>query len=163
MDSVFIRLLVRITALALFFLVPVLNLFRIDLVNQHFYLLTQKFSFHEGYILLLAILTLVFSFVSISQWFGRQFCGWLCPHNTFVGYLIRFTKWNTNQVIRHSVDLLLSIIFAPIIAFCLLSYFINPFDIWNIIRSGAILNCSGISYIVLTMFFFLMINQPVTL
>ncbi|MGD8189965.1 4Fe-4S binding protein [Brevibacillus ginsengisoli] len=161
MDSAFIRSLTQVIALVLFFLVPLLNLFRIDLVNQHFFLLTEKFSFNEGFTLLLAILTLVFTFVSISQWFGRQFCGWLCPHNTFVGYLIRVTKWNilSNPTVRNVIDLLLSIIFAPIITFCLLAYFINPLDIWHTIISGNFLNITGIAFIVLLVFFFIMINR----
>lgn len=160
MDSALIRTLIQVTALVLFFLVPLLDLFRIDLVNQHFFLLTEKYSFNEGYILLLAILTLVFSFVSISQWFGRQFCGWLCPHNTFVGYLIRITKWDSlGTGARNVIDLLLSTIFAPIIAFCLLSYFIAPLDVWHTLLSGNLMNITGISYIVLTLFFFIMINR----
>lgn len=161
MGSALVRSLIEVTALVMFFLVPLLNLFRIDLVNHHFYLLTEKFSFNEGYILLLAILTLVFTFVSISQWFGRQFCGWLCPHNTFVGYLLRITRWEAlkNPTSRKLMDLLLSIIFAPIITFCLLSYFINPYDIWHTLSSGNLLNITGISFIVLVVFFFIMINR----
>ncbi len=161
MDSALFRPLMQLTALILFFIVPLFNLFRIDLVHQHFYLLTRKFSFNEGYILLMIILTLVFTFVSISQWFGRQFCGWLCPHNTFSGYLIRVTKWTwlKSDSARNTLDFLLSILFAPIIAFCLLAYFITPYDIWQTITSGNLLNMTGISFIVSTLIFFVMINR----
>lgn len=161
MGSALLRPLIQLAALLLFFFVPLLNLFRMDLENQYFYILRQKFSFSEGYILLLAILTLVFSFVSISQWFGRQFCGWLCPHNTFVGYLTRITKWQwlTSKVFRHTLDIVISVVFAPIIAYCTLAYFINPYEIWHILTTTNLFNMTGISFIVLTGFFFVMINR----
>ncbi|WP_161798182.1 4Fe-4S binding protein [Aneurinibacillus tyrosinisolvens] len=85
------RTITQISILLLFFIVPLLDIFRIDLVDLHFYVLRQRFSFSDGLILLLTVLLLVFAFVSIAQWFGRQFCGWMCPHNTFSGYLTKIT------------------------------------------------------------------------
>ncbi len=156
-----IRPLTELGALILFFLVPLLNLFRIDLPNLRFFLLGRQFTFNEGYILLLVILTLVFTFVSISQWFGRQFCGWLCPHNTFSGYLIRITKWSwlKSASARKTVDLVLSILFAPIITFCLLAYFMSPWDMWRTLITGDWLTHTGIFFIGGCLMFFLMIYK----
>lgn len=139
-----------------------LDLFRIDLTHLHFFVLRKSFPFSQGFILLLVILILVLFFIAISKWFGRQFCGWMCPHNTFSGYLTKITGSKTlknNKALRNVIDIGLSIIFAPIIAFAFISYFYNPVDLLNDIAS---LNFSGWAfwaYIVIIGFFFLMINR----
>lgn len=156
------RTLSQIAILVLFFVVPIFDLFRIDLTHLHFFVLRRSFPFSQGFILLLVILILVLFFIAISKWFGRQFCGWMCPHNTFSGYLTKITGSKTlknNKGLRNVIDIGLSIIFAPIIAFAFVSYFYNPVDLVNDIVS---LNFGGWAfwaYIVIIAFFFIMINR----
>ncbi|MFT9848020.1 4Fe-4S binding protein [Aneurinibacillus sp. REN35] len=155
------RTLSQITILILFFIVPLLDIFRIDLTHLHFYVLTKSFSFSDGYILLLTVLVLVFVFVSISQWFGRQFCGWMCPHNTFSGYLTKITnskRLRENAGLRNAIDIGLSLIFAPIIGFSMIAYFYNPKDLLQEIIT---LNTTWAfwAYVLTSAFFFVMINR----
>ncbi|ERI10566.1 4Fe-4S binding protein [Aneurinibacillus aneurinilyticus] len=156
------RMLAQVTILVLFFIVPLLDIFRIDLTHLHFYVLTKSFSFNDGYILLLTILVLVFAFVSISQWFGRQFCGWMCPHNTFSGYLTKITHSKTlrdNAGLRNAIDIGLSLIFSPIIAFSMIAYFYNPKDLFKEIMTLDTNAWSFWAYILTTVFFFIMVNR----
>lgn len=67
----------------LFFLGPVLNIFRVDMINQQLVFIGQYYPFELEYlmwlplgfyggVLLVGVITAVF---------GRLFCGWACPHN----------------------------------------------------------------------------------
>ena len=156
------RTLSQVSVLLLFFLVPMLDLFRIDLTHLHFYVLRRSFAFSEGLILLLVILTLVIFFLGISKWFGRQFCGWMCPHNTFSGYLTKITNSKTlknNKGLRETIDIGLSVIFSPIIAFAFVAYFYNPQELLNDIVTFNTGGWAFWAYILIIGFFFLMINR----
>ncbi|AMA72537.1 MULTISPECIES: 4Fe-4S binding protein [Aneurinibacillus] len=156
------RAFMQVTILILFFIVPLLDIFRIDVTHLHFYVLTKSFSFNEGYILLLTVLVLVFTFVSISQWFGRQFCGWLCPHNTFSKYLTKITHSRTlrnHPALRTVLDIGLSLVFAPIIAFSMIAYFYNPKDLFREITSLDTGAWAFWAYVLTTIFFFIMVNR----
>ncbi|HJV47347.1 MAG TPA: 4Fe-4S binding protein [Bacillota bacterium] len=157
-----VRLLSQLGAFVLFFIVPVLDLFRLDLSQLRFYLFQRSFPFSEGYIFLLSVLLLVFVFVGISKWFGRQFCGWLCPHNTFsvnLAKLIGSRFFKGKKFLQKSVDLFLSILFAPIISFSMLAYFYNPHELLNEIVFFQYKNWSFDVYLFLCIFFFVMINR----
>ena len=86
----------------------------------------------------------------------------MCPHNTFSGYLTKITNSKTlknNKGLRNVIDIGLSIIFAPIIAFAFVAYFYNPVDLLNDIIS---LNFNGWAfwfYLIIIAFFFIMINR----
>ncbi|WP_047150685.1 4Fe-4S binding protein [Aneurinibacillus tyrosinisolvens] len=123
------RSLFRAFFLILFFLVPFLDIFRIDLSANHFFLFGSEFAFSEGRILLYAVLLMVFAFVAIAVWFGRQFCGWACPHNKFLIYMNRLRSlpvFERNPLLKNSVDTLILLLCAPIITYGLISYFYNP-------------------------------------
>ncbi|WP_176560205.1 4Fe-4S binding protein [Brevibacillus dissolubilis] len=158
MSLPYTRPAVQLLALVMFFLVPLLDLFRMDLVHLHFYLFREKFAFSEGYILLLVILTIVFTFVTLSQFAHRMFCGFVCPHGTFSNLLIRLNQSPNmrNPFIRHTVDLLVSLIAAPLIAFCLLSYFMAPVELWGLITTGSLANIQGFFFIGSCLVFFFM-------
>ncbi|MEW9667479.1 4Fe-4S binding protein [Ammoniphilus sp. 3BR4] len=154
------RTVTQVAIFLLFFIVPILDLFRMDLMQLRFYVLRKSFSFSEGYILLLSVLLIVFFFVGISKWFGRQFCGWMCPHNTFSAYITKFTgseNLKNKPQVQKLLNILLSVIFAPVIAFSMVAYFFDPIilfrDIitlqWNSWAIGA--------YAVLIILFFIMI------
>jgi hypothetical protein len=156
------RTLSQVTILVLFFIVPLLDIFRIDLTHLHFYVLRKIFSFNDGYILLLTVLVLVFTFVSISQWFGRQFCGWMCPHNTFSGYLTKLTNSKTlrnSSGLRNAIDIGVSVVFAPLIGFSMIAYFYNPKNLLQDILSFNTGAWSFWAYILTVLFFFVMINR----
>lgn len=68
----------------LFFLSPVLNWFRVDMIHQKIVFFGGLYPFQSQYVqwiptvfygavLVIAVLSVVF---------GRLFCGWTCPHNT---------------------------------------------------------------------------------
>lgn len=145
-----------------YFLVPIFDIFRMDIVNGGFYLFTKRFSLHEGVVLLLSILFLVLFFVSITKWFGRQFCGWMCPHSTFSGYLVKITTkikfLKKRPKLAKVVDFILSLITAPVIAFSLYAYFYDPKDLLDLILRADFFNGLGGSYLATTGVFFVLIH-----
>lgn len=156
------RTLMQFFILLLFFIVPLFDIFRIDFMHLRFYVFRQSFSFYDGYILMLTVLILVFTFVSISKWFGRKFCGWMCPHNTFSVYvtkLLKTKKLHQKKWLRSMVDILLSFIFAPIIGFSMIAYFYSPYDLWKEIITLNATAWSFWAYVVATGFFFIMIHR----
>ncbi len=85
----------------LFLVAPILNVFRLDLYEGHFYFLTMDWSLDLQSVLndneapfavaqrvFLRVLFPVVSFIVIVGWlvwkYGRIYCGWLCPHFSVV-------------------------------------------------------------------------------
>ncbi len=69
---------------AFFFLGPLLNWLRVDMINQKLIFLGNAYPFEFQYLMWLPIgfyLGVVLIGV-ISVIWGRLFCGWTCPHNT---------------------------------------------------------------------------------
>ncbi len=155
-----VRPLSQIGIFILFFLVPLFNIFRIDLIQLKFFVFGRSFGFNEGYILLLCVLLMVFIFVGISKWFGRQFCGWMCPHNTFSVSITKITHSKTlkeSPALRKNIDVGLSILFAPVIAFSMVAYFFDPIVLIKEILSFEWKSWSFGAYVILVVFFFIMI------
>jgi hypothetical protein len=119
----------QISVFVAFFLVPLLNVFRIDVGGQHFFLFGKKFAYDDGLLLLVAILFLVLLVVLGAKISHRFFCSYMCPHNTFVGFLIRIGKRVPG------LDWAVAVLLAPLAAFALLAYFVDPGWLWNAIIS----------------------------
>lgn len=107
----------------LFFLVPYLNLFRLDIQGGHYYWMTKRLSFDQPLPLLLTILLLVFLVLGLSFFRARLFCSVICPHNTFSKAL----RW----LERRRLDLPVAIVCTPLVAFTLISYFEAPQQAWR--------------------------------
>ncbi len=144
-----------------FFTVPILDIFRLDLINQSFHLFTRAFSFQKGFLYLLALLFLVISFVAISKWSERRFCSWFCPHNTVIRLLF---KIECNQLllkapasIKTFIIFTLSLVVAMIASFGILAYFIHPIYLAITIIQLQFLTVSGTFFIFLSIILFLLI------
>ncbi len=76
--------LVQPLALALVFLGPVFNVFRIDMMAQKLVFFGKSYNFEFMHVMWLPIgfYGAVILIGIISMLWGRLFCGWTCPHNT---------------------------------------------------------------------------------
>lgn len=98
------RRITQIGFLALFILAPVFDLLRYDLVEKHAYILTFPWQLGiddllakrippaeaVGNVLLRLVLPLVLAFAAFmltARYWGRIYCGWLCPHFGMVEWL----------------------------------------------------------------------------
>jgi polyferredoxin len=69
---------------AVFFLSPVFNWFRVDVMSQRIIFLGNSYPFEHQYVMWLPIgFYLGVLLIAVATAFmGRVFCGWSCPHNT---------------------------------------------------------------------------------
>lgn len=157
-----IRPFVQIGIFILFFIVPLLDIFRMDLLQLRFFVFGKSFAYNEGYILLICVFLMVFTFLAISRWFGRQFCGWMCPHNTF-SFIVNKTldsgMIRKSKELRKLIELGLSALIAPVIAYCLISYFFDPITLFKEIIALEWKSWSVVAYITLVCIFFVMIYR----
>lgn len=127
----------------LFFLVPYLNLFRIDIPTGHYYWFTRRFPFSEALPLLLTVLLLVFTVFGLSFFRPRLFCSHMCPHNTTSRWLRKLMQWK--------LDIPVGILLAPLVSFTLLSYFAAPATVWAALTRGTS-TILLVAFVVLTVF-----------
>ncbi|WP_027416292.1 4Fe-4S binding protein [Aneurinibacillus terranovensis] len=156
------RSIFRSCILLLFFLVPLLNIFRIDLLSNHFFMFGSEFAFSEGRILLYAILLIVYSFVAIAVWFGRQFCGWACPHNKFLIHLNRILSlpvFQKHPVLKTIVDTVILLICAPVITFGVIAYFYDPAQLLSYIIHFDLSAWTFRAFLTISVFFFILLNS----
>lgn len=147
-----------------FFALPLFDIFRVDLLTFHFYVLGHKFNFSKGYILLVAVLILVFIFVTIAKWFGRQFCGWVCPHHKYVMFLnsLQNNKYlKNNRVLLFIVEYGIILLSSPIISFGFISYFYDPKKLFTEIVTFDYMNISILAFVLYSIFFFVMLHRKI--
>ena len=129
---------------ALCFLGPVLNIFRVDMLNQRLMFLGQSLPFEFNTLMWLPIgfYGAVIAISVISFIWGRLFCGWTCPHNTLTEWtftlramvgrhekprwmklLLKQAPWAKTPLIVASPLLALPITFALAL---LLSFYVVP-------------------------------------
>jgi len=117
----------EVLVLVLFFVVPFLDLFRIDILSGHYYWLTLRFAFAQALPLLLTILLLVFVVIGLNFFKPRMFCSHFCPHNTT-------SQW-MRTLVAYKLDIPVAILVTPAIAFTLMSYFVDPGKLFDAIIS----------------------------
>lgn len=111
------------------------SLLRIDIPGLNLYLFGQVLRIQELYLVLLASLIFVFSFLLITVVLGRVWCGWLCPQTTLsdvaewaarrLGLTVKHNRMHgplAGKVVLQGVYLFL----AFLVAANLLWYFIPP-------------------------------------
>lgn len=81
-------------------------LMQVDFFNRKLVLLGQVFWAHELNLFITAVLGTIFGIYALTAWGGRVFCGWVCPHNTWLESVFRpIEQWiegRANQ--RRSLD-----------------------------------------------------------
>jgi len=119
------RMLTQTGFFILFCVAPIFDLFRFDLDEGHFYLLTFHWSIGIGKelplgqlavnLLLYGLLPIVLLFAGaffLFYKYGRLYCGWLCPHfsvvemiNHYLSFAIgKYSVWEKKELPKIRVD-----------------------------------------------------------
>ncbi len=135
--------------LALFFLSPVTNLFRADMLASHLIFLGKTYPFEIQYLMWIPIgFYAIVLLVAIGTAFlGRIFCGWACPHNILtewtkplrtllgIGKKPRWLQLQLNRNPKLETPLRILSVFLGLILTILLSFllfsFVVPFQ-WQV-------------------------------
>ncbi|RHX84938.1 cytochrome c oxidase accessory protein CcoG [Leptospira stimsonii] len=146
------RYLVEAILLPIYFFLPWLRwgehpFIRLDIPNRKFYLLGNIFTPQEGYYLHLFLIGMGLSLFFFTTLIGRVWCGWACPQTVFtdvfdwIGRTILGSKYGKKDApkfgkfIVHFLWILVSIFGA----LAWVSYFADPYEMINEIRSSAFL------------------------
>ncbi|MBU0673883.1 MAG: 4Fe-4S binding protein [Proteobacteria bacterium] len=120
------------------------SLLRLDIAGQKLYLFGQILRIQELYLVLLATLIFVLSFLLVTVVLGRVWCGWLCPQTT-LSDLAEWTARRLGLTVKHNHlhgplwrKMLVQGIFlflAFVVAANLLWYFIPPRHFFSLLLS----------------------------
>jgi cytochrome c oxidase accessory protein FixG len=64
-------------------------LMQVDFFHRKLVLLGKVFLAHELNLFITAVLGTIFGIYALTAWGGRVFCGWVCPHNTWLESVFR--------------------------------------------------------------------------
>jgi len=126
------------------------SLFRLDAASRTLFFFGAAIRIEEFYLLLIAVLVILFVFLFVTMVFGRVWCGWFCPQTTMsdlAEYLERatgkFLPGGVSLLFKHLSYLLLSLLIAA----NLIWYFIPPHEFLQRLLAGELGIVAGISLV----------------
>lgn len=143
-----IRKLTQVLFLIVLILLPMLDIFRLDMADSRFVILGNYFFINQLYLALIAFVLSLLILALTARLFGRVFCGWLC-FQTFwselggkiLGFWSQYKKAKkakrkyiafTKAVVLFAISLVMMLGFYTL----LVSYFVAPKTIWAWITLG---------------------------
>src|SRR5579883_506404 len=96
-----LRKIVHLLCFLVFVALPFLNVIRFDIPHQRFYIAGQELWISEFVIIFFTLMFLLFVIVAMSVFYGRVYCGYLCPQMIFseasVALQGRLERWCTKR------------------------------------------------------------------
>jgi polyferredoxin len=152
-----------------FVALPFFNIVRFDIPRQRFYFAGIELWINEFAIVFFALMFLMFLVVVSSVFYGRVYCGYLCPQMIFseasLNLESRLKKWVTKKLISWSAkarNRLHAVLFHAMVAaasvflaFIFICYFVAPRDVLNSVLTFDIRTAGGISGAAVTLITFL--------
>ena len=152
-----------------FLALPFLNIVRFDIPRQRFYFAGYELWINEFAIVFFAMMFLMFLVVVSSVFYGRVYCGYLCPQMIFseasLNLESRLRRWVTKKFISWNPKLrnrLHRVLFYAMVAaasvflaFIFISYFVAPRDVLQSVMTFDIRTAAGICGAAVTLITFL--------
>ena len=152
-----------------FLALPFLNVVRFDIPHQRFYFAGYELWINEFGIVFFALMFLMFLVVVSSVFYGRVYCGYLCPQMIFseasVSLEQRLRRWVIKRfmgrpprvregIFRAAFYTILAAA-SVLLSFAFISYFVDPRDLLHRLASFDLRTTGGISGAVVTVITFL--------
>jgi cytochrome c oxidase accessory protein FixG len=158
-----IRKRVHVACFLVFLLLPFLNVVRFDIPRQRFYFFGYELWIDEFAIIFFALMFLMFLVVASSVFYGRIYCGYLCPQMIFseasVALENRIRKWTVKRgMSRGAVRPLFYAVVAVVsvaLAFLFVAYFVEPRDLARRLIGLDVHTAAGITGAAVTILTFL--------
>jgi polyferredoxin len=158
-----VRKLVHLACFLLFVALPFLNVIRFDIPHQRFYFAGQELWISEFVIIFFAMMFLLFVVVAFSVFYGRVYCGYLCPQMIFSEASVllqdRIRRWCAKRgYSKTAAPAAFYGVLAPasiFLAFVFISYFVEPRDLFRRLISVDVRTAAGISGAAVTLLTFL--------
>lgn len=163
------RKAVHLGCFLVFLALPFLDVVRFDLPRQRFYFAGRELWINEFGIVFFALMFLMFLVVASSVFYGRVFCGYLCPQMIFsdasVALEQRLRRWVIKRFVHwkpqarqwlHRAAFYGALLPASVVlAFVFISYFVEPRDLLGRLASFDVRTAGGFSGAVVTLIAFL--------
>lgn len=149
------RGLTRIILLVLALGIPFVHIggesaFRFDLPSLTLHVFGISLAMDEFFLVLVALLFLIFFIMLATIIFGRIWCGWLCPQ-TVVADLTGFVdRGSRNSIPRKTLAVVAVILISSLLSAAILWYFIDPYAFFTDLRRGTMGPVASWSWAVLT-------------
>ncbi|HTS60696.1 MAG TPA: 4Fe-4S dicluster domain-containing protein [Candidatus Acidoferrales bacterium] len=123
-----VRRRVQVACFLVFMILPFLNVIRFDIPRQRFYFAGYELWISEFAIVFFALMFLMFLIVLMSVFFGRIYCGYLCPQMIFSEASAFFEQWLKRKRVPRPKLAFLAVVAAGsvVLAFLFISYFAPP-------------------------------------
>jgi cytochrome c oxidase accessory protein FixG len=153
------RRVVEVAGALLFLLVPFVSfggdgLLRFDVSRMQFHLAGKVIPVEHLFIFLAAIFCVIFFFMLLTQWFGRIWCGWLCPQTVIcdlTSHIDRIKKKTAGKTLLLYLTLLP---ISALLAVVTVWYFVSPYDFIQRLGRGGLTGWESGSWMVLTVVIF---------
>jgi len=160
-----VRKAIHAACVVIFFALPFANLMRFDIPRQRFYFFGYELWISEFSIIFFSLMFLMFLIAAMAMFYGRVYCGYLCPQMIFSEASIalesklsrtvnKYVRWNAakrkllSQFLFYSIAAVASVI----LAFAFISYFVEPRDLLRRLLAFDIKTAGGIAGASTTLF-----------
>ncbi len=164
-----LRKRVHLICFAIFLILPFFNIVRFDIPHQRFYFAGQEIWINEFAIVFFTMMFLMFLIVVSSIFYGRVYCGYLCPQMIFSEASMalqaqlrrrvtkKFAQWKPAKRERLASTLFYSILAVASVglAFIFIAYFVEPRDLLRSLARLDIQTAAGIAGASVTLLTFL--------
>ena len=164
-----LRKLVHFGCFLGFLALPFFDLMRFDIPRQRFYFAGYELWISEFAIIFFALMFLMFLVIGSSVFYGRVYCGYMCPQMIFSEASItlqnrlrrwinkHFFQWPAKQreIATHVVFLAVLAPVSVFLAFAFISYFVPPRDLFSRLLAFDLHTAGGISGAAVTLITFL--------
>src|ERR1035441_4396597 len=154
-----LRKRVHLVFFLVFLALPFLNVVRFDIPKERFYFAGYELWINEFAIIFFALMFLMFLVVASSVFYGRIYCGYMCPQMIFSEASVsvetwlrkrvtkKFPQWKPRVRERIARGLFYAVLAAASVglAFIFICYFVDPGDLWHRLISLDIHTAAGIS------------------
>jgi cytochrome c oxidase accessory protein FixG len=163
------RKFVHLFCFLAFVALPFFDVVRFDIPRQRFYFVGYELWIHEFGIIFFALMFLMFLVVMSSVFYGRVYCGYLCPQMIFSETSMaleawlrrrvtkRFIRWKPQWRERVARGLFFAVVAvgSVFLAFVFISYFVEPRDLLRRLASFDLVTAGGIAGAAVTLVTFL--------
>ncbi len=160
-----LRKRVHLLCFLIFLALPFLNVIRFDIPRQRFYFAGRELWINEFGIIFFTLMFLMFLVVVMAVFYGRIYCGYLCPQMIFSEASVTVETWIRRKVVRKlgkGHDWLVRSTFlgvlaaaSVVLAFVFIAYFVEPRDLARRLFSLDVKTAGGISGAAVTLLTFL--------
>jgi cytochrome c oxidase accessory protein FixG len=151
-----LRKVIHVVCVIVFFILPLSSLMRFDIPRQRFYFFGYELWISEFAIVFFSLMFLMFVVTAMAMFYGRVYCGYLCPQMIFSEASLalesklqrtvnKYVRWDAKKrnLLSKSLFYLISGLASIVLAFVFISYFVEPRDLFHRLASLDIVTTGG--------------------